>query len=106
MHERAVAPSAAPKNTCASRQSLKDGVLGVGTSFRVGVVISFFLNAVLHDEGMFIHNGSGALMITYVAAGRLIGYFEPHMNAWDALAGFVLVKRPAESATPSWTTTV
>ena len=31
-------------------------------------------------------------MIAYVAAGRLIGYFEPHMNAWDALAGFVLVQ--------------
>ncbi len=74
-------------------QSLKDGVLGVGTSFRVGVDDFIpFLNAVLHDDGMFIRNGSGALMITYVAAGRLIGYFEPHMNAWDALAGFVLVK--------------
>ena len=65
-------------------QSLKDGVLGVGTSFRVGVSDFIpFLKAVLHDGGMFIRNGSGALMI---------GYFEPHMNAWDALAGFVLVK--------------
>ena len=74
-------------------QSLKDGVLGVGTSFRVGVSDFIpFLKAVLHDGGMFIRNGSGALMIAYVAAGRLIGYFEPHMNAWDALAGFVLVK--------------
>lgn len=74
-------------------QQLKDGVLGVGTSFRVGVGDFIpFLEAVLHDEGMFIRNGSGALMISYVAAGRLIGYFEPHMNSWDALAGFVLVK--------------
>ena len=74
-------------------QSLKDGVLGVGTSFRVGVGDFIpFLDAVLRDGGMFIRNGSGALMIAYVAAGRLIGYFEPHMNAWDALAGFVLVK--------------
>lgn len=72
--------------------SLKDGVLGVGTSFRVGVDDFIpFLDAVLRDSGMFIRNGSGALMITYVAAGRLIGYFEPHMNSWDALAGFVLV---------------
>ena len=74
-------------------QSLKDGVLGVGTSFRVGVGDFIpFLEAVLRDDGMFIRNGSGALMIAYVAAGRLIGYFEPHMNAWDALAGFVLVR--------------
>lgn len=72
--------------------SLKDGVLGVGTSFRVGVSDFIpFLECVLRDGGMFIRNGSGALMIAYVAAGRLIGYFEPHMNAWDALAGFVLV---------------
>ena len=72
---------------------LKEGVLGVGTSFRVGVGDFIpFLEAVLRDEGMFIRNGSGALMISYVAAGRLIGYFEPHMNSWDALAGFVLVK--------------
>ena len=72
--------------------TLKDGVLGVGTSFRVGVADFIpFLDAVLRDSGMFIRNGSGALMITYVAAGRLIGYFEPHMNSWDALAGFVLV---------------
>lgn len=74
-------------------RSLKDGVLGVGTSFRVGVADFIpFLESVLHDDGMFVRNGSGALMIAYVAAGRLIGYFEPHMNAWDALAGFVLVK--------------
>ena len=72
--------------------SLKDGVLGVGTSFRVGVADFIpFLDAVLRDSGMFIRNGSGALMITYVAAGRLIGYFEPHINSWDCLAGIVLV---------------
>lgn len=72
--------------------TLKDGVLGVGTSFRVGVDDFIpFLDAVLRDGGMFIRNGSGALMIAYVAAGRLIGYFEPHMNAWDALAGYLLV---------------
>jgi myo-inositol-1(or 4)-monophosphatase len=73
-------------------QTLKDGVLGVGTSFRVGVEDFIpFLEAVLRDGGMFIRNGSGALMIAYVAAGRLIGYYEPHMNSWDALAGLVLV---------------
>ena len=73
-------------------ETLKDGVLGVGTSFRVGVEDFIpFLESVLRDGGMFIRNGSGALMITYVAAGRLIGYYEPHMNSWDALAGLVLV---------------
>ena len=30
-------------------------------------------------------------MLSYVAAGRLIGYAEPHMNAWDCLAGQLLI---------------
>ncbi len=35
--------------------------------------------------------GSGALGVAYVAAGRLDGYLEQHMNAWDVLAGLCLV---------------
>ena len=30
-------------------------------------------------------------MLAYVAAGRLIGYTEAHMNAWDCLAGQLLI---------------
>lgn len=73
--------------------TLQGGVLGVGFSHRVPTA-SFipFLHDVLEGGGMFIRNGSGALMIAYVAAGRLIGYFEPHINSWDCLAGIVLVK--------------
>jgi myo-inositol-1(or 4)-monophosphatase len=42
--------------------------------------------------GANIRNGSGALMLAYVAAGRLVGYYEPYMHAWDCLAGYCLVK--------------
>ncbi len=35
--------------------------------------------------------GSGALGITYVAAGRLEGFHETHLNSWDALGGLLLV---------------
>jgi myo-inositol-1(or 4)-monophosphatase len=38
-----------------------------------------------------LRTGSGALGITYVAAGRRDGYVEHHMNAWDCLAGILLV---------------
>ena len=31
-------------------------------------------------------------MIAYVAAGRLIGYYEAHINAWDCLAGLAMVR--------------
>ena len=37
-------------------------------------------------------SGSGALALAYVAAGRQEAYLELHMNAWDALAGLVLVR--------------
>ena len=37
--------------------------------------------------------GSGALAIAYVAAGRLDGFVEHHIHAWDCLAGIVLVER-------------
>ena len=36
--------------------------------------------------------GSGALGMAYVAAGRSDGYAELHINAWDVLAGIVLVE--------------
>lgn len=73
--------------------ALSEGVLGVGFSHRVPVSAFVpFLSRILSDGGMFIRNGSGALMLAYVAAGRLIGYYEPHINAWDCLAGIVLVR--------------
>jgi myo-inositol-1(or 4)-monophosphatase len=36
--------------------------------------------------------GSGALALAYVAAGRIDGYAEQHINAWDALAGILLIE--------------
>ena len=35
--------------------------------------------------------GSGAMALAYVADGRSDGYVELHMNAWDCLAGLLLV---------------
>jgi myo-inositol-1(or 4)-monophosphatase len=35
--------------------------------------------------------GAGALMLAHVAAGRYDAFVEPHMNAWDALAGLLLI---------------
>ena len=36
--------------------------------------------------------GSGALGLAYVADGRTEGYAERHINAWDCLAGILLVR--------------
>lgn len=74
-------------------RNLQNALTGIGsnnyvTPERVGRIIS----DVLARGGNFIRNGSGALMLAYVAAGRLVGYYEPHMRAWDCVAGFCLVK--------------
>ncbi len=72
---------------------LADGLFGLGHSTRVPAeAVVGFLADLLDADGMFVRNGSGALMLAYVAAGRLVGYFEPHMNAWDTLAGFALIR--------------
>jgi myo-inositol-1(or 4)-monophosphatase len=47
----------------------------------------------LKREGAGVRRGgSGALGLAYVADGRIDAYCELHMNAWDALAGLVLVR--------------
>lgn len=37
--------------------------------------------------------GSAAIDLAYVACGRLEGYFEYNLNAWDVAAGILLVKQ-------------
>lgn len=49
------------------------------------------LNALLEAGTNVRRHGSGALALAWVAEGRTDGYAELHMNAWDALAGLLLV---------------
>jgi myo-inositol-1(or 4)-monophosphatase len=73
-------------------RGLAEGLLGLGANHRVPPeAVSAFLHGLLTQGGMFIRNGSGALMLADVAAGRLVGYYEPSMNAWDCLAGLCLI---------------
>ncbi|MBB3104710.1 inositol monophosphatase family protein [Azomonas macrocytogenes] len=74
-------------------QHVREGLTGVGTTYRRGKE-SFlpFLQGLLDEGGMFIRNGSAALMISYVAAGRLIGYYETNLKSWDCLAGLVVLQ--------------
>ena len=37
------------------------------------------LGRLLDKQGMFFRNGSGALSLAYVGAGRLLGHVEPHI---------------------------
>ena len=74
-------------------RGLSDGVMGIGFNHRIAPDATLAIIArLLAAGGMFQRNGSGALMLAYVACGRLIAYYEAHMNAWDALAGIALVR--------------
>jgi myo-inositol-1(or 4)-monophosphatase len=74
-------------------QRLDQGVLGLSSSNSQPIEpLTRFIGALLTQGGMFIRNGSGALMSAWAAAGRLIGYYEAHMNPWDGLPGIVLMR--------------
>lgn len=76
----------------ASGIALRDGTVSVGYSNRIETRHVVPVVAELIERGsMFHRNASGALSLAYVAAGRLLGYVEEHMNAWDCLAGQLLV---------------
>jgi myo-inositol-1(or 4)-monophosphatase len=50
-----------------------------------------FVTRLMQSGSVAFHNGSGALMTAYVAGGRLVGYYDAHINAWDCFAGLVMV---------------
>lgn len=68
------------------------GTISVGYSNRIEARNVIPVIEDLLDQGaMFHRNASGGLTLAYVAAGRLLGYLEEHMNAWDCLAGQLLI---------------
>jgi myo-inositol-1(or 4)-monophosphatase len=85
--------NANPIHTLTGR-SLSNGSLGVGFSGRTrdsGAVITL-IDDLTKQGGVFWRNGSGALSLAYVAQGKLLGYVEEHMNAWDCLAGQLIIQ--------------
>ncbi len=76
----------------ASGVELASGTVSVGYSNRVEAAHVIPVIAALVERGALYHrNASGALSLAYVAAGRLLGYVEEHMNAWDCLAGQLMI---------------
>ncbi|MCL7998138.1 inositol monophosphatase family protein [Brucella sp. 21LCYQ03] len=74
-------------------RTIRNAVTGIGANnYVTPQVVAKIVEDLLEAGGTFIRNGSGALMIAYVAAGRLVGYYEPYMHAWDCMAGFCLVR--------------
>ena len=75
-----------------SVKGVTNGLVSIGYSNRVKPEDTLGpLERLIRAQGMFHRSGSGALSLAYVAAGRIIGYFEPHMNIWDCAAGAILI---------------
>ena len=73
--------------------SLREGTVSVGFSHRSRPEeVAPLIGELLAAGGMYHRHGSGALGLAWTAAGRLVGYLEPHMNSWDCLAGLLLVR--------------
>ncbi len=73
-------------------QGLAGRMTALGASHRTDADhITAIVKGLMAAGGIFYRNGSGALMLASVAAGRLAGYYEPHMNAWDCLGGMLMV---------------
>jgi myo-inositol-1(or 4)-monophosphatase len=80
--------SRAEKGVQINNSTLSIGYSGRTTTKPVVAVI----NEIFQLGGVFSRNGSGALSLAHVADQRYSGYIEHHMNAWDCLAGQLIVK--------------
>jgi myo-inositol-1(or 4)-monophosphatase len=72
---------------------LSAGLVSIGFSPRSSHAFLFgSLRKLLAQKGMFFRNGSGALSLVYVGAGRLLGHVEPHMYSWDCLGAMAIIE--------------
>lgn len=76
-----------------TEKTIRNAVTGIGANHHVTPQsVAKIVEDLLASGGNFVRLGSGALMLAYVAAGRLVGYYEPYMHAWDCLGGYCLVR--------------
>lgn len=73
--------------------ALTDGSVATGTSGRSDrEEAAALVREILVNDGMYFRSASGALMLAYVASGRLLGYVEDHMNSWDCFAALLMIE--------------
>ncbi len=78
-----------------SALSLNDTLIGTGFPFRYPILVEPYLQmfkAVYPHVTDIRRAGSAALDLAYVAAGRLDGYWEMGLKAWDMAAGALIVR--------------
>lgn len=86
---------------CNADHGIDNSVVAIGASHRTDPDhVAGVISGLMRAGGIFYRNGSGALMLAQVAAGRLGGYYEPHMNPWDCLAGVLTITEAGGRARP------
>jgi myo-inositol-1(or 4)-monophosphatase len=72
---------------------IKRARIGIGFSYRRPVADHVrTVDSLLSAGCEYLRIGSGALGLAFTAAGRFDGYWERHINSWDAAAGIVLIQ--------------
>ena len=67
--------------------------VSIGFSYRRPVAAHVALvQRALEGSCEYRRTGAGSLGMAHVADGRFDAYVEPHINAWDVLAGYLLVR--------------
>lgn len=81
--------------------ALSEAAVEVGWSMRVPNAAYLCCVGQVLDAGAHVRRGaSGALGLAFVADGRTDAYIELHANAWDCLAGLLLVQEAGGRITP------
>ena len=80
---------------------ITDAMTAIGASHRTPAAeIAAVIERLLNAGGNYYRSGSGALMLAELASGKLAGYYEPHMNAWDCLGGLLMVEEAGGRTAP------
>ena len=75
------------------RFTLQTGLLGIGANDKVpGARVAQMVTELAAEGVAWVRYGTGALMLAYVAAGRLTGYAEARMSIWDCLAAYAIIE--------------
>ncbi|MDO1583379.1 inositol monophosphatase family protein [Rhizobium oryzicola] len=73
--------------------TIRSTTIGFGGTERADPLqIGAFVTRLYQEGGVLFRVGSGALMLAYVAANRLAGYYDPTLFCWDCMAGMVLIR--------------
>jgi myo-inositol-1(or 4)-monophosphatase len=84
-----------------AQKTIRNAMTGIGANHHVTpAAVGKIITDLLDVGGNFIRLGSGALMLAYVAAGRLVGYYEPYMHAWDCLGGYCIIEEAGGTVLP------